>query len=395
MIVPVTPRAIIHVDMDAFYAAIEEREDPGLRGRPVVVGGTPAGRGVVAAANYEARKYGIASAMPAARAYRLCPHAVFLPARHAYYAEVSRQMHAILQRYTPLVEPLSLDEAFLDVSASTQLFGAAPLIGRRIKQEIAQELRLVASVGVAPNKFLAKIASDLQKPDGFVVVEPGAVQAFLDPLPVTRLWGVGKVGTKCLHALSVRTIVELRRLPQVRLQELFGGLAGQLLRLAHGTDERAVVPEQQAKSISHETTFEHDLDDRRALRAWLLGLTQQVGWRLRRLGLRAQTVHVKVRFADFRTRTRACTLPNATDVTRELWAAAQGLLERSLGAGRGPVRLLGVGVSGIDGPAPAQGRLFEERECGRQRRIDAVADRLRERYGAGVLRRATDLTRPH
>lgn len=387
-------RSIIHVDMDAFYAAIEERDRPPLRGRPIIVGGNPAGRGVVAAANYAARRYGVASAMPSAIARRRCPQAVFLPARHGHYAEVSRELRAILQRYTPLLEPLSLDEAFLDVTGSEALFGPAPVLGRRIKRAIADELRLVASIGVAPNKFLAKIASDLQKPDGFVVVEPAAVQAFLDPLPVTRLWGVGQVGGARLGALSVHTIAELRRLAPARLQELFGAArAADLLKLAHGIDERPVVPGHEVKSLSHETTFERDVGDRQALRACLLDLCTQVGWRLRCQGLRGRTVRVKVRYADFRVQTRARTLPEPTDITAELWRAARPLLEQALPAGALAVRLLGMGVSGIAG-APGQGELFEEHERARQRRVDALTDLVRTRYGAEALHRAAELRRP-
>jgi DNA polymerase-4 len=384
----VKAHAILHVDMDAFYTSIEERERPQLAGKPVVVGGTPEGRGVVAAANYEARKYGIHSAMPAARARRLCPHAVFLPARHDYYAKVSQQIRVIFQRYTPLVEPLSLDEAFLDVSASRKLFGPAAMIGRYIKRDIVKELGLVASVGVAPNKFVAKIASDLQKPDGFVVVEAPQVQLFLDPLPVSRVWGVGKVACARLQGLGVNTIGELRRVPLARLQELFGHNAEHLRKLAHGIDERAVIPDQQAKVLSCETTFERDIVERETLRAWLLELTQQVAWRLRRQGLQARTVHIKIRLGDFRTLTRAHTLPEATAITRELWQAGQALLEKGLNAAAAGVRLLGIGVSGLEVLAAGQGRLFDQAERERYSRLDDLSDRVRARFGARALRRA-------
>ena len=269
------PPMILHCDMDAFYASVEERERPELVGQPVIVGGEK--RGVVAAANYVARKYGIHSAMPAVTAHRLCPHGIFLPPRIGYYAEVSHQIREIFERFTPLVEPLSLDEAFLDVTGSEPLFGSAAEIGQKIKQTIHQELRLVVSVGVASNKFLAKIASDIGKPDGFVVVEPGQEQEFLDPLPVERLWGVGKQGSKVFERLGIRTIGQLRQWPMETLVSRFGSQGEYLWQLAHGIDDRPVVPEREAKSISHETTFEEDVDDMEVLRAWLLDLTEQVG----------------------------------------------------------------------------------------------------------------------
>jgi len=234
---------ILHVDMDAFYASVEERDRPDLRGRPVIVGGDAERRGVVSAANYAARRYGVHSAMPMATARRLCPHAVYLHPRIGYYAEIAEQIRAIFDRYTPLVEPLSLDEAFLDVTGSGALFGTAVEIGGRIKDEIRRELRLVASVGVAPNKFLAKLASDLEKPDGFVVVEPEGVQAFLDPLPVERLWGVGRVSSEALHRLGIRTVGQLRLWSCEALAARFGQAGQHLWQLAHGIDDRRVVPD--------------------------------------------------------------------------------------------------------------------------------------------------------
>jgi DNA polymerase-4 len=234
---------ILHVDMDAFYASVEERDNPRLVGKPVIVGGKPEGRGVVAAANYEIRKFGVHSAMPTSQALRLCPAAIVLPPRMDYYAEISRQIREIFDRYTPLVEPLSLDEAFLDVTGSAGLFGPAVEIGRRIKQHIKQELNLVASVGVAPNKFLAKIASDLNKPDGFLVVEQDRVQEFLDPLPVGRLWGVGRVSNTVLEGFGIRTIGQLRAQSANVLRQKFGKTGDHLWQLAHGIDSRPVVPD--------------------------------------------------------------------------------------------------------------------------------------------------------
>ncbi len=379
---------ILHVDMDAFYASIEERDRPELAGRPVIVGGHPDRRGVVSAANYLAREFGVHSAMPSATARRQCPQAVFLPPRIDYYAEISRQIREIFRRYTPLVEPLSLDEAFLDVAGSVHLFGPPAEIGRRIKQEIRGELRLVASVGVAENKFLAKIASDLEKPDGFVVVDPQRVQEFLDPLPVGRLWGVGRAGSRSLEKLGVRTIGQLRRLPVEVLRQRFGSLGDHLQQLAHGVDHRRVVPDHRAKSISHETTFEQDVAKPEVLRAWLLELTDQVARRMRRHGLRGRTVQLKVRFADFRTITRSQTLPEPTSVTRELWQAAAELFDSRLPPEPPPVRLLGMGVSGLEGPAETQQQLFDGQQRQRETQLDMATDAIRARYGRSAIRRA-------
>jgi DNA polymerase-4 len=380
-------RTILHVDMDAFFAAVEIRARPELAGWPVIVGGGAERRGVVAAASYAARRYGIHSAMPTATALRLCPQAVLLPPRHELYAAVSQQIRAIFERYTPQVEPLSLDEAFLDVSGSEQLFGPGAAIGRRIKQDIGAELGLVASVGVAPSKFIAKIASDLDKPDGFVVVPSDQVQAFLDPLPVGRLWGVGKVGARVFERLGITTIGQLRAYSPRLLQQHFGNFAGQLWQLAHGVDERPVVSEREAKSISQETTFPRDIDDAAVLRARLQELAAQVAWRLRRNGLQGRTVQIKVRLADFSTLTRAQTLPQPTDITDEILHAALALFEQRLPRPLPPLRLLGVGVSGFDA-ASGQDDLFAAEGRARQSRIDAVMDRVAERYGRNVLFRA-------
>lgn len=382
---------ILHVDMDAFYASVEERDNPALIGKPVIVGGTPAGRGVVAAANYVVRKFGVHSAMPTSKALRLCPDAIVLACRMEHYAQISQQIQGIFERYTPLVEPLSLDEAFLDVTGSRQLFGPADRIGMRIKQEIRTELGLVASVGVAPNKFLAKLASDLGKPDGFVVVDSQHVQDFLDPLPVGRLWGVGRVAGRELESMGVRTIGELGRLPAEALEERFGKSGRHLWELAHGVDERPVVPDREAKSISHETTFAADIDDTEALRAWLLELTEQVGRRLRRHRLRARTVHLKVRFADFRTVTRSETLAQPTDITHELWLTAAEMLANRLPARRLSVRLLGMGASNLDASDRWQRHLFDEPDREKHGRLDAAADRIKGLFGDSALGPASGL----
>lgn len=378
--------------MDAFYAAVEVREDPSLRGKPVVIGHRGR-RGVVSTCSYEARRFGVRSAMPSVTAERLCPGAVWLPGRMALYVEVSHRIREILDGFSPLVEPLSIDEAFLDLTGIARDLADGRRIASEMKREIRDRERLTASAGVAPNKFLAKIASDLKKPDALVVVEPGQVQEFLDPLPVERLWGVGRQGSKVLQQLGIRTIGQLRGWPLEVLQSRLGSSGECLWQLAHGIDDRAVVPEREAKSISHETTFEQDIADMDVLRAWLLDLTEQVAWRLRRHKMRARTVHLKVRFADFSTITRSQTLWEATDITQELWQAADEMLSHRMPAGHLPVRLLGMGVSGIDDRGLAQGLLFDQEERQRQARIDAVTDLAKERFGAGAIRRGSGLER--
>jgi DNA polymerase-4 len=378
---------ILHVDMDAFYASVEERERPELKGKPVIVGGSPQRRGVVAAANYKAREFGVHSAMPSSKAYRLCPEAIFLPSRIDYYAEVSEQIHSILQNYTPLVEPISLDEAFLDVTASEKLYGGAEAIGKGIKERIKKELRLIASVGIAPNKFVAKVASDLGKPDGFLVVRPNAVQAFLDPLPVGRLWGVGKVTGQLLQQKGIRTIQQLRLQPPRMLHDLLGKWGDHLRELAHGRDDRTVIPDQEAKSISHETTFETDHHAFPLLRSCIVELTEQVARRLRRQGLRARTVDIKIRFADFKTITRSHTLSNATQTTQDLVRAAVDLLKAGLPEKHDGVRLIGMGVSQLAAGELAQGELFLDEATQKQRRIDAAADLIALRYGESAIKR--------
>ncbi|MBW3543304.1 MAG: DNA polymerase IV [Planctomycetes bacterium] len=380
---------ILHVDMDAFYASIEERDRPELAGRPLIVGGTPQGRGVVAAANYAVRKFGVHSAMPTSKALRLCPQAIVLPVRMEHYAAVSRQIRSIFHRYTPLVEPLSLDEAFLDVAGSEGLFGPAVEMAQTIKRDIRDETGLVASVGVAPNKFLAKLASDLEKPDGLVIVEPQRVQEFLDPLPVGRLWGVGRVAGRILDELGIQTIGQLRGCRVAALHERFGKTGAHLWQLAHGLDERTVVPDRDAKSVSHETTFAVDIADAEALRAWLLELVEQVGRRLRRSGRRGRTVNLKVRFSDFRTIVRSQSLPDATASTERLWKAAAELFSK-LPPGHLPVRLLGMGVSGISRAGFVQRRLFDETGP-QQTGLDDATDRIRDRFGAAALLRGSNL----
>jgi DNA polymerase-4 len=385
---------ILHVDMDAVYASVEQRDQPELRGKPVIVGGSPGQRGVVSAASYEARAFGVHSAMPAATARRLCPHAAFLPPRMAHYAQIARQLREIFLSYTPLVEPLSLDEAFLDVHGCEGLFGPAQEIAAKLKARVRAETGLVASVGVAANKFLAKLASDLGKPDGLVVIEPDRVREVLAPLPVSRLWGVGAKGEKRLHALGLHTVGQLVALPEPVLVDHFGEAGRHLWQLAHGLDDRPVVPDEYARSVSTETTFARDIDDRAALRAWLLDLVDHLGQRLRRLPARARTIELKVRTSDFRTYHRGLTLPEPTDVNAVIWRAARELFESRVPDDWLPVRLIGVGASGLVREAAVQGDLFDGAWQDKQRAVDRVTDAIRQQFGAGAIRRAGGLHRP-
>lgn len=370
---------IMHVDMDAFFAAVEVRERPGLTGRPVIVGGRADGRGVVAAASYEARRFGIHSAMPTAQAMRLCPGAVLLRPRPELYARIAREIRAIFVRVTPLVEPLSLDEAFLDISGSLRLFGSPVNIGWHIRDAIRNELGLTASVGIAPNKFVAKIASDIDKPDGFVVVHPDEVLAFLSPLPVSRLWGVGRVTEKRLSAIGIHTIADLRHCSPDDIRASLGCAGERLWQLAHGVDDRPVVPDHEARSISHETTFARDIADTDLLRSRLLQLTEQVARRLRQQRKEARHIHLKIRFSDYATITRRRTLAHPTDVTAEIWQVVRELFARHAPPGR-PVRLLGMGVSGLVFHA-IQDELFHGEKHERLRHADAAVDAITERFG--------------
>jgi DNA polymerase IV len=391
------PRTILHLDLDAFYASVEQLDDPALRGRPVIVGG-PSRRGVVCAASYEARRFGVRSAMPTARARRLCPDGVFLPPRFDRYGALSERVFAIYRRYTPLVEPLSLDEAFLDVTASRALHGEGPAIAAAVKRAVRDECGLTVSAGVADVKLAAKIASDLGKPNGLVVVPPGGVAAFLAPLPVARLWGVGPVTEAALRKLGVATIGDLLRTPESALGSVLGGShARDLQALARGDDPREVVPDEAARSIGAEETFGEDLRGREALARALLDQAGRVGRRLRAAGLAGHTVTVKVKYADFTVVTRRTTLARATDDDRAIYDAARAQLER-VDADR-PVRLTGIAVSGFAGEGErGQLDLFggdappPSPEESKRRALNAAVDRIAQRYGDRAVKPA-DLVR--
>lgn len=341
-------RKIIHVDMDAFYASVEQRDRPELRGRPVVVGGPPTSRSVVAAASYEARRYGVRSAMSSAEAKRRCPDLVFVRPDFARYAAVSGQLREIFHSVTDLVEPLALDEAYLDVTTNKLEEPLAGKIARDLKQRIKQELHLTASAGVGPSKLIAKLASDHQKPDGLVIIPPEQVDAFLLPLPVGKLWGVGPATEKRLHELGVHTVAELRRVPEEVLEERLGSFGPFLRQLALGDDRRPVEPHRIAKSHGAERTFEHDLSALADMDQVLARLAERVAAEVAEEGRPGRTVTVKVRYADFTTLTRSRSLPTPTADAERITKVAQGLL-RATEAPRRPVRLLGVAVSGLLG----------------------------------------------
>jgi len=382
------PRRVIHVDMDEFFAAVEKLDDPALVGKCVLVGGSAEARGVVSTASYEARRFGCHSAMPMATAVRLCPHAVVLPVRGERYRRASADVFEVLERFTPLIEPLSIDEAFLDVTGSERLFGPAEEIARRVKQAIRDELALTASVGVAPNKFLAKLASDLEKPDGLVVITEANVREVLDPLPVTRLWGMGPSSAEQLRALGVETVGRLRRMDVEVLRRTLGAAGDHFARLARGEDDRPVTPDAEAKSIGTETTFPVDVADLDELRRVLLQQVEQVARRLRRHDLAARTVTIKLRYGDFTTRTRSTTLDEPAETTEDLWRAAGGLLAAWSAGQHRPLRLLGVTATQLRGHAGRQLSLFPDPRRRRQQAVDRALDDIAERFGPDAIGRA-------
>ena len=347
-------RRIIHLDMDAFYASVEQRDDPSLRGKPVAVGGSPQSRGVVAASSYEARKFGVRSAMPMARAVRLCPQLLIVRPDFARYRAASQKVMEILRSCTPLVEPLSLDEAYLDVTHNLWDEPLASVVAKQLKKKIFEETGLTASAGVAPNKFLAKIASGWRKPDGLTVIAPERVESFLQELPVEALWGVGPVTAKKLRALGIQKLVDVREKDDLALRQAVGSLAASLKRLSWGEDAREVKPDRPWKSISAETTYAVDLENLDDMKAELAALAKKVAHSLQKRNLLARTVTLKLRYADFTTVTRNHTGTAPTRDAGEFAARAIALLERT-DAARRPVRLLGVGAHGLLGGADAGG----------------------------------------
>lgn len=386
-----TSTPIAHVDMDAFYASVEVVKDPSLRGKPVIVGGQ-GGRGVVTSASYEARAFGVHSAMPTIRARRLCPHAVFLPNDFEAYLDYSARIREVFASFTPLVEPLSLDEAFLDVSGSVKLFGPPPEIGLRLKEAIG-ELGLTCTVGIAPNKFLAKLASTTAKPDGLLVVEPGEVKAFLHPLPVAALWGVGEQTGEVLRRLGLRTVGDLATIARRTLERAVGdSLGAHLHDLANGIDDRPVVPDEPSKSVGSEETFATDLDAAEDIRREILRLSERTAGRLRAKGLCGRTITLKVRFSNFKTITRSKTLPEEVDSGAALYQVARELFDK-LPTERLRIRLLGVGVSGLAaGPPRSQLDLLRPARPGWREATGAI-DSIRERWGDDAVGPATLIDR--
>lgn len=374
-------RTILHVDLDAFYCAVEERLNPDLRGRPFVVGGRPEGRGVVASASYAARRYGIRSAMPTARALRLCPDLLVLPARGKLYQQASREVMARLRRETPLLEQVSIDEAYLDVSGDPR---GGRAIAAALQEEIRQELGLPTSWGVATSKLVAKIATEVGKPGGLVVVPPGEEAAFLAPLPVGMLPGVGPKTEARLKRMGVETIGDLAALAPAALRPLFGRRARDVLLRARGVDPSPVVPWREPKSRSAETTFPRDVSERQELERTLRRLAERVAGRLRMEGLAGPTVRLKIRWPDFTTLTRQVQLAQPTDHGGEIFAAARELLDGVWRPGQ-PVRLIGVAVAGL-GPAVRQLSLFEG-DWEREERLLRALESIKARYGPGAVRR--------
>jgi len=382
-------RVILHVDMDAFFAAIEQREHPDYIGKPLIVGADPKngkGRGVVSTCSYEARKFGVHSAMPISQAYKRCPQGIFVPPNGALYSQVSKDIFKVFYEFTDLVEPLSIDEAFLDVSGCIKLFGSAKTIGKKLKYRIYEAQALTASVGIAPNKFLAKIASDLEKPDGLVIVDENKIQEFLDPLPLSRLWGAGQKTIEKLNKEHIYSVGDLSKLPQKVLEQKFGKQGKNFYYLSRGLDDRPVVPAHEVKSVSNEMTFSHDLYDLEILRETLLHLSEKVGYRMRQKGLSGRTIHLKLRYEGFETITRNKTLNNTTANTEIIFNIVWKLFGQNYDTRR-KVRLLGVGVSGFKESVGQQISLFDDTKKTLSQ-LDVVEDMVRKKFGKNAINRA-------
>jgi len=386
-------RSILHVDMDAFYASVEQLDNPDFKGRPVIVGADPKdgnGRGVVAACSYEARKFGVRSALPISRAWKLCPEGVYLRPRMKRYAEISGHVMQVFRRYTDLVEPVSIDEAFLDITGSTALLGAPEKIARSVKQEIRDATGLNASVGLAPNKFLAKIASDLKKPNAFVIVEESEIETFLRDLPISRLWGVGPKTEQRLHEMGFRTIGGLAAASRESLIRQLGSLGEHLYQLSRGHDERPVVPNWKPKSISSETTFDEDTDDRDLLLHTILELSDHVAERLRKDGYRARKVTLKLRYSSFSTHTKQHSLDKLIQTGEELAAMARTLFaEFPL---KQKIRLIGVSAGDLhdNGADPQQLALFAQ-SVDEKEKLSHTVDDIKQKFGTDSIRRGSQL----
>lgn len=396
------PRTIFHIDLDAFFVAVERVKDPSLIGKPVIVGGL-AGRGVVSTASYEARKFGVHSAMPIGLARHLCPQAVYLPPDFDRYMAVSRQFRGIIDRYSPFVEQTSVDEAYVDMTGTERLHGPPTEAARQIKKQVRHEAKVTASIGIASNKLVAKVATNESKPDGLLLVPHGTEAEFLAPLPLRKLPGLGPKTEEALQSLGLKTLGELAQVPETALRLALGPHATSSLRArAAGVDSSPVVTDWEAKSISNEVTFERDVTDTRQLHSMLLGLSEKVGGRLRKSGQRARNVQIRVRYSDFSTITRQVTLPAHIDGDAAVYSHAKHLLETALRERNAPVRLIGVGVTDFSGGAETatlgatgaqlslletDGGRSESSEC--DSKISSTVDAIRERFGDGAVRRGT------
>ncbi len=382
----IPPKQIIHLDMDAFYPSVEALDNPELRGKPVIVGGSRE-RGVVSSASYEARKFGVHSAQPMATAMRLCPNGIVVPVRMARYQEVSEQVFEIFHLFTPMVEPLSIDEAFLDVTGSSRLFGSPIEIAKKIKQQVVEKTGLTISAGVAPSKFVAKVASDMEKPDGLTFVASDKVREFLDPLPIKKMWGAGQVTQQALSRLGIHTFRDLRQAPVEVLEKEFGKHGIHMHQLSMGIDQRDVVTLHDIKSIGHEDTYSKDILDLEPVKRELLSLANRVARRMRRKGLEGKTITLKVKYSDFKRVTRAVTLHHYTSDSAEIYSKVCRLLEKTA-VGKRPVRLLGISLSNLaDSDTGRQLSLFSRDESSEKRKeLNKIADSILEKFGKRGIR---------
>jgi len=377
---------ILHVDLDAFFASVEQMDSPELKGRPVIVGGSTGERGVVSTASYEARRFGVRSAQPMAEARKLCPQGVFLEVRMNRYREISHRLQKILSSYTPEVESVSIDEAFLDVTGCEKLFGKAEDIAQAIKTRIRKEIGLTCSVGVAPNKFLAKTASEMNKPDGLVVVREDEKESFLTNLPVSKIWGVGKVTEKKLQHLGFYKIGDLRRLSFLQLEDTFGKLGARIYQLCRGIDDSPVITRKETKSISSETTFPYDISERKLMEKTLQELSVNVANRLNHGNLGARSIQLKVRFSDFRTITKSHTYGEATNSSKLIWQTARELLGKKVNFSSRKVRL--VGLAAFNLIIQRQMKLFASEKT---QRLRTVVRKIEKKYGAKGIRKGSIL----
>ncbi|AZO95082.1 DNA polymerase IV [Halocella sp. SP3-1] len=380
---------IMHIDMDAFFAAAEQLDNPELKGKPVIVGGTKLSkRGVVSTASYEARRYGVHSAMSIVEARKLCPDGIFLPGRRQRYAELSERVFAIFAKYTPLIEKLSIDEAFLDLTGCHRLFGTSVQIGKAIRQEIKEKIGLTASVGLAPNKFLAKLASEVDKPDGFYIIKEDEIDDFLLDLPVGKIWGIGEKTADILLGRGIKTVGQLRQLSINLLSSLFGKAGERLYYLSRGIDRRSVEVNNELKSISYEETFQNDLSDKHRLYARLAVMSSKIARRLRMYSLQGNTVSIKVRYGDFRTYTRRLTMAVPTSTDDTIYSTAKRLLNKE-GLLNKPIRLLGVGISNFSTGDKKQLSLFSDRI--KEEKLSKTIDGIKDRYGDNIIKKARNL----